>query len=395
MSESSHPPGKKARRDGSPPVSPAKATDGVDASRRDFLTGQFVARAIEQQVDAAAQPETGFVQTGDPSHDRQAAYLEHFSKRAMACSFEFLFNMRQYPQSAQASGEAFALIDELEAQMTVYRDESEISQLNRDAFGQAVRLEPQLFSLLQQAIEIYHQTDRAFDMTAGPLSTLWGFDQRKGALPTQEAIDDVRSRVGSHHLQLDSNANSVCFLTDGVQINLGGIGKGYAIDRVASLLHMQGVHDFAIHGGQSSVRCGGDFVGDGAVGGWPIGLSHPVLPGVRLAHFHLRDGALGTSGSGRQGFYHEGKRYGHIIDPRTGWPQSDFLSTTVISPSAALSDALATAFYVMTEAQIETFCRAHREVSAVLLKGDPANGRADVDVVWFNLRDDQWSIHRP
>ena len=112
---------------------------------------------------------------------------------------------------------------------------------------------------------------------------------------------------------------------------------------------MNGIRDFAIHGGQSSVLCGGDYLtNDGDSGaGWPIGLSHPVLPEVRLAHFNLRGRALGTSGSGRQGFFHQGKRYGHIIDPRTGWPTDHFLSTTVISPSAALSDALATAFFVM------------------------------------------------
>ena len=102
---------------------------------------------------------------------------------------------------------------------------------------------------------------------------------------------------------------------------------------------------------------------------------------------------MGTSGSGRQGFFHQGKRYGHIIDPRTGWPSDHFLSTTVISPSAALSDALATAFFVMDVESIEEYCRQHTEVSAVLISGEPQAGKSEVDLVWFNLSDDDWQRH--
>jgi thiamine biosynthesis lipoprotein len=97
---------------------------------------------------------------------------------------------------------------------------------------------------------------------------------------------------------------------------------------------------------------------------------------------------LGTSGTGRQGFFHQGKRYGHIIDPRTGWPTNHVLSSTVISPSAALSDALATAFFVMELSEVETYCNAHPEISALLVVPSKAKGKIDLE--WFNLSDDQW-----
>ena len=374
------------------------------STRREFLKG----RAAVKSLDAAFTSTQPLQPPQVPSLDgqplladgsRQSSYLEHYSKPAMACQFEFLFNMQQYGQSGNAAGDAFALIDELEDQMTVYRDHSTISQLNQTAFESPVVVEERLFDLLLRAHEIWQQTDGAFDVTAGQLSSLWGFEQRQGEIPAQSAIDETLQIVGTQHLHFAEPASTISFSKSGIKINLGGIGKGYAIDRVASLFHINGIHDFAIHGGQSSVMCGGNYTSEDAQaqppsGGWPIGLTHPVLPEVRLAHFNLKDRALGTSGSGRQGFFHQGKRYGHVIDPRTGWPTDHFLSTTVISPSAALSDALATAFFVMDESAVEDYCQQHTDVSAVLIKGDPLDGKSAVDLIWFNLTDDDWQQHK-
>jgi len=364
-------------------------------NRRDFLSGRSAARAIGDAINSASaiSPET-IASAG--SLQRQSAYLQEYSKPAMACQFQLLFNMHQYPQSAAATEEAFELIDRLEDQMTVYRDHSEISQLNRTASLAPVKVEQHLFKLLQTAEEIYRETEGAFDVTAGQLSKLWGFEQRSARIPDAQTLQTTLQTVGSQHVTLNSKAETVSFATEGVKINLGGIGKGYAIDRTGGLLRMQGINDFAIHGGQSSVLCAGNNVTTNKKStgepqsGWPIGLSHPVLPEVRLATFHLKDQALGTSGSGRQGFFHEGKRLGHIIDPRTGWPADRFLSTTVISPSAAVSDALATAFFVMPLNEVEAYCRRYREVAAVITIGDPAAGRGDVELVWFNIAEEDW-----
>lgn len=371
----------------------------LSSTRREFLKGRAAIRAVEALVDAPEPlqvPDIPDAQVNSADDNtasgRQSAYMEHYSKPAMACQFELLFNMHQYPTAGNVTGDVFQLLDDLEDQMTVYRAESEISRLNEQAFLGQVQVEQRLYGLLKQAREIWESTGGAFDVTAGQLSALWGFEQRSGSIPTDEAIKETLMSVGTSRVAFDDEQSSLRFSTQGVKINLGGIGKGFAIDAMASMLRMNGIRDFAIHGGQSSVLCGGDYLTNSPDGGsgWPIGLSHPVLPEVRLAHFNLRDRALGTSGSGRQGFFHQGKRYGHIIDPRTGWPTDHFLSTTVISPSAALSDALATAFFVMDLDAIEAYCRAHTDVSAVLIRGEPQAGKSAVDLVWFNLTDDDW-----
>jgi thiamine biosynthesis lipoprotein len=108
-----------------------------------------------------------------------------------------------------------------------------------------------------------------------------------------------------------------------------------------------------------------------------------------LAEVYLRNQALGTSGTARQGFYHQGKRYGHIIDPRTGWPSDRYLSTTAISPSAAVSDALATAFFVMPLESVKTYCDNHPEVSAIIVSENPA-AKGPVAIETFNLIEDSW-----
>ena len=372
------------------------------STRREFLKGRSAIRAIEAFADTAEPlpaPDSVDTPKNNPEETtasgRQSVYMEHYSKRAMACQFELLFNMHQYPAAGTVAGDIFQLLDDLEDQMTVYRDHSEISRVNERAFSDQVQVEPKLYRLLKHAREIWQSTGGAFDITAGQLSALWGFEQRSGSIPNDDSIKETLRSVGTSHLVFNDDQNGIRFSTEGVKINLGGIGKGFAIDAMASMLRMNGIRDFAIHGGQSSVLCGGDYVADtGEYGaGWPIGLSHPVLPEVRLAHFNLKDRALGTSGSGRQGFFHQGKRYGHIIDPRSGWPTDHFLSTTVISPSAALSDALATAFFVMDLEEIEAYCRKHTDVSAVMITGEPQAGKSAVDLVWFNLTDEDWQRH--
>ena len=225
-------------------------------------------------------------------------------------------------------------------------------------------------------------------------------------------IAETLAQVGSEQISLAPETETVSFSNPNVQINLGGIGKGYAIDRMAQLFGEREVNDFIVHGGQSSVLARGnqdDFTGGLERStpqrstsapaaapsqeptkeiGWTVGLSHPTVPGCRLAEFKLFNQALGTSGTGRQGFFHQGKRYGHIIDPRTGWPTDHVLSSTVISPSAALSDALATAFFVMELNEVENYCKAHPDVAALLVV--PGKAKGQIQLEWFNLSDDQW-----
>ena len=360
-------------------------TDRSKSSRREFLRGRAALDAL--RTNLAVSVDSANPAEPIASRARQNSYFEHYSKKAMACDFELLFNMQQYAQSGNITMLAFDLIDRLEAQMSIYRDTSEVSTINREAAKRAVQVESRLFQLLQEAVHIHDQTAGAFDMTSLPLSAIWGFDRREGRLPRAEEVEFALQSVGSEKIILDPLKSTVHFSDANLSLNLGGIGKGHALDRVVELLESQAVGDFILHGGQSSVVArGSQNVGE-ATPGWKVGLSHPLTPAHRLAEITLRNEALGTSGTGRQGFFVNGRRYGHIIDPRTGWPTDHFLSTTVISPSAALSDALATAFFVMSIAEVESYCRNNEQIKAICVAGGQ-DGKTDLE--WFNLADEDW-----
>ena len=344
---------------------------------------------VQQQLDAADAP-------WDGTDQDTAGAWEQYSKRAMACEFEISFNLHQYRQASTSTMLAFQLIDDLEDQLTIYRDHSEVSQLNQRATESAQPVESGLLSLLRLAKQIHHDTSGAFDVTSGQLSQLWGFESRKGAVPAEDKIAAALELVNSDFLSLDETHQKLSIVREGVKINLGGIGKGYTLDRVADLFTQHAIHDFVIHGGQSSVLArggSGEYVADQSPEQrcWNVGISHPTAAGVRLAQVQLRNQALGTSGTARQGFFYRGKRYGHIIDPRTGWPTNHFLSTTVVSDSAAVSDALATAFFVMQPADVFAFCESRPEIKAVLVEG-VSRSSSRVKVTTLNFSDSEIEV---
>jgi FAD:protein FMN transferase len=281
--------------------------------------------------------------------------------RAMATGWQILLPYADAP--LDAAREAFELLDELEDQLTVYRDHSEVSRLNRLAASQPVRLEPRLFDLLTLAQQITRDTDGAFDVAAGALIKAWGFFRGPKRVPPEGERREVMERVGMRLVELDPALQTARFLRDGVEINLGAIGKGYALDRMAEALAK--IPAALLHGGSSSVYAKGDP--HGGRRGWRVRLRHPWLPGRTVAEVWLRDRALGTSAATFQYLEHEGKKLGHVLDPRTGWPASGVASASVVAPSAAVADALSTAFYVGGIDLARRYCEARPEVGAVLL----------------------------
>ena len=270
--------------------------------------------------------------------------LTQVSHRAMATDFVVMLPAHA-ADAVELVVSALEGLDAIESALTIYREDSEVSRANLLASDQPVRLSEPTFELLQAAVRWSERTDGAFDVTAGPLVDAWGFTQRSGRKPTKDEIDQALARVGYQHLELSPEQRTVQFARPGMSINLGAIGKGDALDRLARGLRDQGLHDFLIHGGNSSVIASGDQVlGSGL--GWGVGLAHPSKPKRRLAGLWLRDRALATSGSGKQFFHHRGRRYGHVIDPRTGYPAGDLLSLTVLARSARDADACATGLFV-------------------------------------------------
>lgn len=374
-----------------------------DSSRREFLTGRSALRALADAHAKLAVPLPA------PGSEAQT-WLTQISREAMACEFEILLDAKKYPAGPDAAVVALDLVESLEAQLTVYRDTSEVIRLNMRASELAVVVEERLFELLVQAKELWNATGGALDITSGALTKVWGFYRRQGRMPSEAEVAEALAKVGSQHLELDIGSRSVRLLVPGLEINLGAIGKGHTLDRCAELLVSRGIHEFVIHGGNSSVLAkgkrtnaedSGDFrtVDDNLQSSapspqppvpnpllWSIGLRHPLRPEERLAEFVLRDQALGTSGSGSQFFHHQGKRYGHILDPRTGWPAEQVLSATVIAPTAAQADALSTAFYVLGIDKAREYCEQHSNISALLVtqKG------ASVELHPVNLPDEKW-----
>jgi thiamine biosynthesis lipoprotein len=329
-------------------------------NRRDFLqprqlaqtTGQMLA-ALDELADAPVPPSSA------------NAVLLHLKRRAMATNFEIVLSFGT-PNAVEMGEAAFTLLDSLEEQMTVYRETSEVSRLNRLAFAAPVRVEPQLFALLELAARVHRETDGAYDIAAGALIKTWGFFRGPRRVPSEMERAAALERTGMQSVTLDAELRTVRYTKPGLEINLGSIGKGYALDRMSRLLWQKwGVGQILLHGGTSSVYAGGCPPEDER--GWQVGILHPWERQRRLARVWLRDRALGTSAATHQHLEYNGQKLGHILDPRTGWPASGVASASVLAPSAAEADALSTAFYVGGVEVAHRYCADHPDVAAILL----------------------------
>jgi thiamine biosynthesis lipoprotein len=336
------------------------------SNRREFLQGRSAADALLELVDAGS---AGAI--SEPV-SQAATYLVQYGRRAMACQFQLFLNAGQYADALPVALEALDLIDALEEQLTVYRPTSEVMEINRRAASEPVLVEQRLCQLLDKALQLHHSTQGAYDVTAGSLSKVWGFYRRQGAIPCEADLQAALANVGSQWISLNPLEQAIRFARPGIELNLGSIGKGYALDRCAEMLTERGFEHYLWHGGQSSVLARGNR-GAGDQQGWLVAVADPLRPGKHLAQVRLRNRAMGTSGAGTQFFRHGGRRYGHILDPRTGWPAEGVYSVTVVADTAAEADALSTAFYVMGPHETAAFCRQHEGIGVLMIV--PASDR--------------------
>lgn len=315
----------------------------------------------------------------------------------MACDFVILVRDAHqqigHRSVADVVLDALESVDAIERRLTVYDARSEVSAVNRAAGERPVRVSAETFALLEHAVRLSESTGGAFDITAGPLIDAWGFTTRRGRKPTLEEIGQALALVGMDQLRLDAEARTAELCQPKMRINLGAIGKGDAIDHLASRLKTAGICDFLIHAGHSSVlACGNQFEPptsesvDGAEPdqpprGWKVGIAHPTKPNRRIAGIWLIDAALGTSGSGKQFFHHRGKRYGHVIDPRTGQPAGDMLSISVVTPQAVDADALATGLFVNGRERAREFAEANGPMPLIMVAAGTRQDAVDVQTV--------------
>jgi thiamine biosynthesis lipoprotein len=266
--------------------------------------------------------------------------------------------------------------DKIDALMSTYRADSELSQLNGCKAGEWFPVSAETATVLEEALRIGRLTDGAFDVTVGPLVNLWNFGPEKeagAAIPATEEIEKVRERVGLQHLEVRTSPPAVKKGRDDLYVDLSGIAKGYAVDRVAALLAERKFDGF-------KVDVGGDLYVQGRVRKdepWKIGVEAPTADVFAIQQVVLlEDFAIATSGDYRNFFERDGTRYSHIIDPRSGKPVAHALgSASVLASSCAEADALATAMMVLGPE--EGYNLAVREKLPVLLITRTEDGFAD------------------
>jgi thiamine biosynthesis lipoprotein len=241
-------------------------------------------------------------------------------------------------------GEALDEIDRVDRLMSHYRRDSPLSRLNREAANGPVAVQPELLDFLAECLRRSRESDGAFDVTVGPLMKAWGFFRDEGRVPPDDELARAKEVVGAQHVVLDRGAGTVRFDRPGVELDLGGIGKGYAVDRVVDLLRKRGVTSALVNLGGSSVYGLGTPPGREA---WEVAIADPTAPGKTARTVRLRDRALSVSGGYERFFEKDGVSYSHIMDPRTGRPVQGVLSVAVLTGSATDGDALDNVLFVL------------------------------------------------
>jgi thiamine biosynthesis lipoprotein len=285
-------------------------------------------------------------------------------RTAMACRFEISLPVADTAH-VDAARKALEESDRVHAMLGTMRESSEAARLNRYTGRLPFATSPDFFALLQYCAQLHYETGGAFDITMAPIGRCRAAAAREGRQPVASEIAAARTLVGLDRVKLDAATGTVTFPTAGVTISFSAVGKGYAVDRMGQALRARGVSHALVSAGGSSVLAVG-----GRDKGWSVAVrsERPDKP-LRL---WLRDGALGTSGSGRQFVLLDGRRHGRVIDPRTGHEPRAVRSATVVTSDATTADALSTAFVVGGPELARSYCDEHAATLAILTMNDAA-----------------------
>jgi FAD:protein FMN transferase len=265
-----------------------------------------------------------------------------------------VFSVVAYGETAEqvqvAVTQALDEADRLDAMLSNYQPHSEWSEMNRFAGDQAVHISDELFGLLEKCIEYSRQSEGTFDISVGPLMKVWGFYKGTGHTAAADELSRAMQFVGYRNLLLDTRAHTVRFAKKGVDLDPGGIGKGYAVDCMVEVLRRNRIRSAFISAGGSSIYALGTPPGEE---GWPVKLEDPRRVSSTSPIVCLRDQSLSTSGSYEKFFIADGKRRSHIMDPRTGEPASGMVSVSVIAPRTVDSEAWAKPYFILGRAWTE------------------------------------------
>ena len=280
--------------------------------------------------------------------------IHRFAHDAMACTWGIYVvgqDAAYAAYAAQAARAAFDEIDRLDLELSRFIEHSDIARINALGAGQWVQVGIDVIECLEAARQVHADTNGAFDVTAGSFRTP---DCGLRIAPSS-VLSAAAPTTGPHLLRIDRTHRVVTVLADSIIVDLGAIGKGYAVAQAVAVLRDWSIGAGMVHSGQSTVYAFGSPPGES---GWTVPIRNPLNPIASIGEVVLHDRALSGSGTLIHG--------PHILDPRTGRPASGPPGAWAVCPSAALSDAISTAFMVMSVAEVEEYCRCHTETTAML-----------------------------
>lgn len=308
---------------------------------------------------AAACPET---QAGAKMIDR--------TQPMMGTTVQIKAPARSAQETPSAEAAISMAMDEarrVESVFSVYVESSEVSRINRLGPGEELVLSDEAYEIIRMSLEASEKTSGAFDITVKPLVEFWAAAGKSGVMPSKEDIAAARERTGWKNVRLDPAKKTISFLKPGMSVDLGGVAKGYAADAAAKILKGAGIANCI-------VNCGGDMYCMGRPSPkkkWRVGIRHPRRADRVFLEINVEDMAVDTSGDYEKYFTIGGKRYSHIVDPRTGYPiGDDVVSATVIAPDSATADIYATALCVLGLKSLRVLEAEKLDAMIMLKKGN-------------------------
>ena len=304
---------------------------------------------------------------------REARHLAHHeaSRISMACEYA----VEAYGPDADALprivDEGLDEVDRIDRLMSHYKSESPLSRVNREAAQHPVPVDPELFDFIVDAMRYHDDSNGAFDITVGPLMKAWGFFRGEGRLPSENELAAARRLVGGAHVILNRGSKTIAFDESGVELDLGGIAKGYAVDRAVELFKRRHIEAARISAGGSTIYALGAPPGRDA---WEVTIQDPIDARKIALTVQVKDRAVSVAGSSEKSFESDGVTYSHIMDPRTGGPAQGVLSVAVLASTGTAGDALDDAFFVLGPERSQSYLNRLRATDVFFFRPDDTHG---------------------
>lgn len=345
------------------------ATSPTDSSTTEQSSPRLPYSASSNSPSPTDNPRPSKEPAHPPLQPPTPTYVFQDEAMATQCTWTLcpMNDAAQYEDVRMIAEAAFAEVRRVETILSSWLPTSEVNRLQTEAVERPVRVSPTLASVLDLSLRIAQETQGAFDPTVGALLRAWKFySQGEGSIPTREQIEAALAHTGYHHVAYDAAAQTVRLARSDLALDFGGVGKGFALDAAAALLQQQGIPCGLLEAGRSSALAFGTLPPEQ---GWTIRLDYTYNEQKVNKVFTLRDGAFSSSMGSARALAEVGqKRYGHILDPRSGMPVDNGMRVAcAFAPTGAESDALSTAFFVMGPAEAARYCAAHPSVRGWLL----------------------------